>query len=186
MSLLFVTFPVIWILGSWLILSSLPEWGWSRRGLARAPGWQQLPFSSASHLLPEGAGCQLSSDPPSRGSRAVGLQVLLVVNSKKNLRNFFFYLTHFLQILLLIYLSFPLGRLPWQRHRVIRVFDKEIMALSTVRKNLALWCFLWATTKLQRWGPDKAFQRNILHYHCVSVPIVSSCFSWCLLWRSLK
>lgn len=95
MSLLFVTFPVIWILGSWLILSSLPEWGWSRRGLARAPGWQQLPFSSASHLLPEGAGCQLSSDPPSRGSRAVGLQVLLVVNSKKNLRNFFFLIDSF-------------------------------------------------------------------------------------------
>lgn len=60
------------------------------------------------------------------------------------------------------------------------------MALSTVRKNLALRHFLWATTKLQRLGPDKAFQRGVLHCHCVSNSIMSSCFSWCLLRPGLK
>ena len=65
-------------------------------------------------------------------------------------------------------------------------YGKEIMALSTVRKNLALRHFLWATTKLQRLGPDRAFQRGISHRYCVSNSIVNSCFSWCLLWPGLK
>lgn len=161
--------------------------GWSGRGLARAPVWQQLPFSSASHLFPEGAGCQLSSAPPSRGSSAVHLQVLLVVNSKKNLRNFFFLIDPFSSD----FASYLSALSPWQtpltvRHRVIR--------LSMGRK---LWP--WAQSE-SIWlsgvscepplnykdGPWQGFSKGISHHHCVRVSIVSSCFSWCLLWLGLK
>lgn len=46
-----------------------------------------------------------------RENQSVLLEVLLVVNPKKNLRNFF-QIRQFSQILLLIFLPFPLGRLP--------------------------------------------------------------------------
>lgn len=190
MSLLFVPFPVILIPGSWLSLPSRPGWGWGGRETfpARAQVPQQLLwltsllFSFTS--VPEGAGCQLSPALPSKGSRSAHLQVLLTVNSKKNLRNFFLIGPFSPDFAYLSALS------PWQTPWTVT----QGHGLSMGRK---LWPWaqserIWlsgvscGTAKLQRWGPDKVFQRRILHRHCVSVSIVSSCFSWCLLWWGWK
>ena len=160
-------------------------WGWGQGGLAwswadRSPS--DFPFRlQLPHLLPEGVGCQLSAAL----HRWVHLDVLLVVNPKKNLRNFFWPV--FFRFCFLFICPFPLaGFLDSETQGHQLKYGKEIMALSTVRKNLALRHFLWATTKLQRLGPDRAFQRGVSHRYCVSNSIVNSCFSWCLLWPGLK
>lgn len=135
-----------------------------------------LPFSSsASHLLSRWT-----------GSRSVYLELLSVVNPKKNLKNFFNQPV-FLRFCFLFICPFPLADSldsETQGHRFKN--GKEIMALSTGRKNLALRHFLWTTAKLQRPGPDKAFHRGLLHHHWVSVSIASSCFSRCSLCPGLK
>ena len=189
-----------------LTLSSLPpthgrEWcvetalGWGGVGRGgRDPSTGLMAASVTSLFLFSVLICYLADSSPQlciqgafiwRDNRLVHLEVFLVVNPKKNLRNFFWPV--FFRFCFLFICPFPLADSldsETQGHRF--KYGKEIMALSTVRKNLALRHFLWATTKLQRLSPDKAFQRDILHRHCVSVSIISSCFSWCLLWPGLK
>lgn len=76
-----------------------------------------------------------------RDNRLVHLEVFLVVNPKKNLRNFFWPV--FFRFCFLFICPFPLADSldsETQGHRF--KYGKEIMALSTVRKNLALRHFL--------------------------------------------
>lgn len=117
MSLPFVTFPVIWILRSWLIYPLCPDGGVGERP-RQSTSLTAASRSPASHLsLKE----ERLPAPPSRGHRAVHLQVPLGVNSKKNLRNFFLmdpFSSHFASYLSALS---PSQTLLTVRHRVIRL-----------------------------------------------------------------
>lgn len=126
--------------------------------------------------------------PPSRGRRAVHLQVPLGVNSKKNLRNFFLmdpFSSHFASYLSALSPSqTPLT----VRHRVIRLsMGRKLWPWAQSER---IWLsggsgVRWATAKLQRRGPDKAFRGRKRH-HRVSASVVHTCFSWCFLWPGFK
>lgn len=143
-------------------------WGWGGRGLVRVRSHSSFP-SLQLHICYLKELAASSPAPPSRGNRAVHLQVLLVVNSKKNLRNFFL-----IDLFSSDFASYLFALSPWQtpltvRHRVIRLsMGRKLWPWAQSERIWRSRRFLWATAKLQRRSPDRLF-KGVFYTTTVSV-----------------